>query len=349
MPLVPNFLERLLFLTLNQGPGPTLDVWAAPAFRLVVAALRLEVFDTLEGRSLRASDIALQINTDERGTAMLLETLVGLRYLKRDGDRYRNTTMTRKWLLKSAEVNLAPYLMFWGALMESRWGDFEETLRSGQPAVNLYEWIEDEPEVSRYFQEGMIALARFTGGAVVNKLTVPAGKRRLLDIGGGHATYSILFCQQYPELTATVLDSPQALRTGREAIASAELEGRIAVQAGDFLVDEGGTGYDLALIFNIIHGFSPETNTTLFRRALSTLKPGGQVVVMEQLSDGGGPLPMATLITRILGMSYYHLLGGQLYSFEVVAGWLTAAGFVDIRRKNLLQVGSSLIFATRPG
>jgi hypothetical protein len=27
MPMFPNFIERLLFLDLNQGPAPVLDIW----------------------------------------------------------------------------------------------------------------------------------------------------------------------------------------------------------------------------------------------------------------------------------------------------------------------------------
>jgi len=33
MPVVPNFVERTIFLSLNQGPGPVLDIWNAVAFR----------------------------------------------------------------------------------------------------------------------------------------------------------------------------------------------------------------------------------------------------------------------------------------------------------------------------
>ncbi len=38
MPLVPNLLESLLFLTFNQAPGPILDLWSGPASRMVLAA-----------------------------------------------------------------------------------------------------------------------------------------------------------------------------------------------------------------------------------------------------------------------------------------------------------------------
>ncbi len=29
MPVVPNWIERTIFLSLNQGPGPVLGIWNA--------------------------------------------------------------------------------------------------------------------------------------------------------------------------------------------------------------------------------------------------------------------------------------------------------------------------------
>ena len=46
----------------------------------------------------------------------------------------------------------------------------EESLRTGQPPVNLYTWIEDQPETSRFFQEGMIAITRYVKDDVVNRV-----------------------------------------------------------------------------------------------------------------------------------------------------------------------------------
>ncbi len=51
MPMTPNFIERTVFLTLNQGPGPMLDLWGGPAFWSVQAALKLDLFEALAVRA----------------------------------------------------------------------------------------------------------------------------------------------------------------------------------------------------------------------------------------------------------------------------------------------------------
>ena len=46
---------------------------------------------------------------------------------------------------------------------------------------------------------------------IVRLAPLPAGARRLLDIGGGHGRYALAFLHKHPELRATVFDSPRAL------------------------------------------------------------------------------------------------------------------------------------------
>ena len=127
----------------------------------------------------------------------------------------------------------------------------------------------------------MIAIAGFTSGEILRLVRLPAGGRRLLDIGGGHAAYAMAFCRQYPSLTATVFDRPQALNTARANIAGAGLQDRIALQAGDFLSEALGEDYDVALLFNIVHGFSDAQNRALVKRGAQALRPGGRLVLAE--------------------------------------------------------------------
>lgn len=342
MPLAPNWLERLTFLTLNQGPAPALDMWGGPAFQIVLAAIRLTLFETLKGQPLTAAEVSQQLQTDPRATQILLDTLVSLKYLNQKDGRYGLTTMSRKWLTDDGEINFSAYFLFWGAMMEHFMPHLAMSIRSGQPPVNVYQWLEDQPEVSRYFQEGMVAITRWIKDDVIKRLILPANTRRLLDIGGGHAMYSIALCQKRPQLSAVIFDGEQALTVGRAQIKAEGMTERVTTQVGNFLTDDLGTGYDVVLLFNIIHGFTQETNLELFRKIKTALNPGGRLIILEQL-PGVAPLPLMDSVVQILSMSFFHLLGGQIYTFEEISGWLHEAGFSDIGRKNILKAGSALI------
>jgi SAM-dependent methyltransferase len=344
MPLALNPLEHLVFLTLNQAPGPILDLYGGTAQRVVLAGIRLKVFEALAQESTTAQALARQLNLDVRGAEILLGTLAGLGYLKRDGEQFRLTALTRKWLTDAEGSNLAAYYLFWGAMQERLFPKLEESLRLGQPPENLYDWLETQPEVSRYFQEGLAAFARLYSTGVANSVPVPARPCRLLDVGGGHALYSIALCQKYPQLSAVILDGAQALAVGRQSIHAAQLDERVAVQEGDFATDPLGSGFDVALIFNILHGFGAEQNKALLGKVKAALNPGGRVVIMDQLVGKSGT-PIAEAFTRILGIRFFHMVGGQTYTYDDIQGWLTQAGFGSIQLKRSLKVGVPLLFA----
>lgn len=347
MPVTLNPLEQFVMLTMNQAPGPMVEVWSGLANRIIVAGIRLNVFETLQQEPAAASELAQRLNLDARGMNMLLETLTALGYLEGSDARFRITAMTRKWLTDAEGANVAPFLLFWGASLEQLFPTLEETFRTGKPRTDIYAWLETQPDAARNFQKGLAALARVFNDGVVSNIPVPARPCRLLDLGGGHAIYSIGLCQKYPQLSAVIFDSAQALEVGRESIDAAQLSARITVQPGDFVTDALGSGFDLVLLFNILHGFQAEQNIALLTKVRAALNPGGRIVIGDQLVGEGG-IPIANLATRLFGIAFYQLAGGQAYTYDELRDILTQAGFGEIQLKRSLRAGGALIFAENP-
>ncbi len=346
MPIQPNLLERAAFYSLNLGPAPLLDIWGALGFQTVVTAVRLGVFEALKDGPRKTAALAEGLGLNPRGVQLLLGTLETLGYTKSHGETFANAPMTTKWLTSASRANFAPYFSFWETVIPALWGRLDESLRTGQAPVNLYAWIESQPEASAAFQQAMIAIARLIKAEAAESLKFLAGAQRLIDVGGGHGEYAVAICQRYPQLQAVLFDSPQALATGRDHVASSGLASRIGFEEGSFLTRELRAGFDAVLLFNIIHGFDGAQNVDLFRKARRAINPGGRVVVLEQL-DGKMPSKAYQAIGKLLSLNYFHLLNGRLYSYSEIAQWLKEAGFSQVQRKNLRQVpGNALIIGT---
>jgi 2-polyprenyl-3-methyl-5-hydroxy-6-metoxy-1,4-benzoquinol methylase len=341
MPLIPNFLERLGF-RLNLAPTPYLDVLAVVAYRAVSLANRFDVFERLKVRPQTAKELAGGIGLDVRATKILLEFLEAYGYLKRDGETFANTTMTTKWLLRSPKGSFSDAIRVWDELLEFWSANELETMRNGKPSMTLYEWYNQRPDSWRTFHDEEIWYASMFGGRIASELKISASARRLLDVGGGHGMYSVMICRRHPNLTATVFDQPRVLEYTRDILTSEKMSDRISVRPGDFLLDDLGSGYDVALLFNIIHGLLPEQNKELFRRLALSLNPGGILAIFDQFTGNEfGPVQKAS--NRFWGLTYLTLLGGQVYSSEEVKGWLTASGYGDVRRVNIRIAASSLL------
>ncbi len=349
MPVIPNFIERLTLLKLNQGPGLMLDFLGAQAFRVVCVAVKLGVFEALSGGPLTAAETGRQIKADERGTTLLLEALKALGYVRKKDERYVNTPMTVKWLLRGSPTSFAGGIPFFESMVFDRWGHLDESIRRGKPALYGYDWADQQPGRWRIYEEGMIAVARMAADEVIGKAKLPNTARRLLDVGGGHGLYSIKFCRRYPALSATVFDLPQALEVARETITAERMGVRVTVQEGDFWIDDLGTGYDVVLLFNVVHAHPPDKNTELLRKVAGALNERGLMVIMEQIVDNA-PGPTAKALARLQALNYFNDLDAQTYAFDEIVSWITKVGFANPRGINLRKTpGFGLVLGTKTG
>lgn len=347
MPVIPDFTERFVLLRLNQGPGPMLDLLGAQAFRVLCAAVELGVFESLSSGPLTGAAIARRIGADELGTILLLEALDALGYVKNKNERYVNTPMTVKWLLRESPATLVGGIPFFESMVFDRWGCLAESIRRGKPVVPGYDWLDQHSGAWRTYQEGMIAVARMAADEVVARVKLPRSPQRLLDVAGGHGLYSVKFCRRFPALSATVFDLPQALEVARETIAAEQMNDRVTVREGEIWADDLGDGYDVALLFNIIHAYLPAKNVELLRMVARALSPGGSVVIMDQVT-GTVPGAMAKALARLQGLNYFNDLGAKTYTFDEIAGLLTDTGFTKLRQIRLRRIpGFGLVVGTR--
>lgn len=305
------------------------DVWSAAAFRAVRAAQKLGVFEALPGTP---AELAGRLQCDERGLRLLLETLEIFGYANRTDDRYSASELA---------TDLAAPLNFWGTIVFELWSDLERSVREGKPPLDFYQWLEQHPAELRVFQSLLRGIAHELAKEVVERVDVPSDARRLIDIGGSHAEYSAAFTTKHDQLTATVFDLPGALQNAAENVTD-----RISLQPGNFLQDDLGSGYDIALLMSVVHGHVPEVNIHLLRRVRAALNRGGQVVILEQLAN---PKKKTDSFNRIFSLNLFHLQGGQTYSYEEIRDWLREAGFKKSRRIKLrASPGDVVIVATAP-
>lgn len=349
MPVNPNFLERLVLLRLNKGPAPMLDLFGAASFESVSLALELDLFELLAEAEtpLTAGTLADRLDAHPDGIAMLCNFLVTEGYLAAAEDGYQLTKMTEKWLLAASETNMGPWLTFWNDLVFPFWErELETAIREGEPSQSIYEWFDEEPTRWETAQAGFRATASLLVDDVVDAVPVPDGSTQLIDIGGGHGLYTMELCRRHSNLEATIFDLQGAVEAISDEIPE-ELADRIRTRAGDYRTDDLGDGYDLALLFNVIHAHNPAENTALLKRVADSLAPNGRILVLDQW-EGSGRTPVSRAGLRFVALTYLTTLGATVYAHEEVTSWLREAGFADVNRQSVGPLsGLALIEATK--
>ncbi len=303
--------------------------------RAVLTALELDIFSAIADGAT-AEQVAASIGADERATETLLNALASLKLLEKSDGQFRNTAVSGRYFRAGSKDNARPGLLHTVHLWE-RWSAMTECVRSGAPAPRR----ERDTEQTRDFIAAMDRNAGERAAAVVK--AVGNGIRRMLDLGGGSAAYSIAFARAIPGLKSCVLDVPEVIGLTENYIQRAGLSDRIAVRGGDMLTSPLGEGHDLVLLSAICHMFSPVQNRALLKRIHAALAPGGRLVVQDFILEADKTAP------RFAALFSLNMLvgtqGGASYSEPEYAAWMKEAGFATVERIRLpgpagLMIGS---------
>ena len=297
--------------------------WESAVLR---AGIRLGVFRLLDERPRSAADVARALDASPAFVRSFLDACVALELLEQRDDAYANTPRASSFLVPGRDGyvgDLALHITNHWAV----WGQLDRLVREGRTLTPPESGYTDAAAYWRDYMLGQHNRAQ-TGQArrLVESVDL-SGRRKLLDLGGGAASYSIALCRAYPELHATVVDFPEPLQVARRLVAEQGLQQRITLVEGDFLDVPLGDDSDVVLISGVVVAVSKATVRRLFRAAFDALRPGGLVVVQDFMRIDTSPARrfMDAMMDLYLRIAFNPDTGD--YAGEEVAAWLQQAGF----------------------
>lgn len=301
--------------------------WAS---QTLLTANRLKMFDVLAGDGKSAATVAAELNLDGRATTLLLNACVSLGLCESDGQRFSNSPASAMFLKTDSPASLANAIHYSDDLYAT-WGDLEQAVRSGLPPKRAETYLGENDEQTRHFVYGMHNRAMAIGRALTSMVDL-AGRKRMLDVGGGPGTYSALLTESFPGLVADVLELEGVAKIANEILDSMGALDRVSMRSGDYHTSEFGTGYDVVLMSGMFHRETEENCRVLIAKAHESLEPGGVLVVNDIFSDAGGAgPPFATLFG--LNMMLTAPDGG-VHSDQNVEDWMLDAGFGAMQRQD---------------
>ena len=353
MPLRLTPLEYLLS-RLNILPTPLFDTPLGPGIaKALVTACELQLFDALKKDALPLSELAERVQCHPQGLRLLLQILISAGYIRLSNDKYKNTRLTRRWLLSSSSASLAPYILHSPDIV-SIWDHMPEVVRTYQQDMRMpYEEDAQDPIMQQLLVRhyaGLASLATAMGGEIIWRIKTPAQSTRLLDVGGSHAAYSALLCHKYPNLHATILDIQPGIEAGMRTAKQSHLEDRMSFVCGDIVQDDFSSlftePFDVALYFHVAHLLQPEQNQAILSKVASVLRPGGMLVFVDQVTDQKHHFNLASLMVQFMAITM-TIVGGTCYEFPVIKNWLEAGNMEQVRQHKLFTPGATLITALK--
>ena len=156
-------------------------------------------------------------------------------------------------------------------------------------------------------------------------------KRKLLDRGGGAASYRIALCADNPQLKAVVVDQKEPLAIAGPLVKESNLENRITLVEGDFFQTDLGNGYDVVLISGVVLIKPEEDSRQLFKLAYDLMDPGGLIVIQDYMRIDRDSQRNRLDTLEDLSVLVAFDPGAGDREGEEVAAWLQREGFQNTK------------------
>jgi cyclopropane fatty-acyl-phospholipid synthase-like methyltransferase len=341
--VIPTSLAERVALAAGAVPLPLIDLsFGVLKARMIMAGVRLGIFNALAQEPHTHQSLATTLKLDASCLEMLLRCLVFGGYLQLEGGRYSLSPLARKTMVDGAPREMTGFAL-WHYTQWQFIEHLEALIRTGE-GVDFHATMTD-PEAWAHYQKAMLEIARFDAPILKKHVPVRRGATRLLDLAGSHGLLGAAIARKHKGLRSTVIDLPAAIEHARRL---AEEEGHADIvehRAGNLLTDEWGPGWDVLLLSNILHHFTPDDVRGILRRSHDALETDGTVAIWElerpaphkKPSEGDG----VALFFRLISTA-------AAYSAEEYAAWLTEAGFTRVKIiRPALRPGTVLVHARR--
>ncbi len=260
-------------------------MWAFAPPLLIDAAVENRVFDVLDGKALALDDLSKATGASRRGVAALVDALVGLEFLSKDGQsRYNLTPETAAFLVRGKPAFQGGIFQHVKSDLIPRWLQVSDVVKTGRPAAA----VNQEGDGSAFFEQFVEALFPMNyqaGAALAAALKVAEAKQQIdvLDVAAGSGVWGITLAQASPLVRVVAVDWEGVLKTTQKMAARFNLADRFRFVPGDVLKADLGSNFAVATLGHILHSEGAARSKTLIRRIHDALRSGGTIAIAEFL------------------------------------------------------------------
>ncbi len=322
-------------------------------FQALYAAVELDLFTTLSARpGLTAAEIAEAIALSPYSTRLLLLTCASIELVVKNGDKYYNSAVSDKLLVRGKPKCALPFIRSGQFLQYKGFYHLLEALRletsaglEEYPDGHLYDDLTPNPELEPVLYETMAAIWELSHTGL-DGIAEYAETKHLLDVAGGNGVVASLLHDKYPHLRISILDRPTACERAMRTVAANSKSKSIDSIPGDMFTEPFPTGPDGINFCHILEALSAQDRTMLLEKAHASLPSGGRVFAygFACRNDERGELYGARI-------SLYFLVtatgAGMAYPPKDYAAWIADAGFVDVKVYGDLPFEHVLVVGTK--
>jgi ubiquinone/menaquinone biosynthesis C-methylase UbiE len=321
--------------------------WGYAPPLVMEAALKHGVFDLLDQGPKPLAAIAASTGASQRGLSAILNVLVGLQLLSKDGNgNFALTPESAAFLVSSRPGFMGGLIRHTSEDLIPKWLHLTEVVRTGAPAAA----VNQQPEGTEFFEHFVNDIFPMSYPAAQDlarhmRFDLLSGEVRVLDLAAGSGVWGIALAQSARQVRVCAVDWPGVIPVTRKNAEKFGFADRFTYREGDLQEVDFGEEYHIATLGHILHSEGEERSRKLLKKTFDALASGGTIAIAEFLVNEDRTGPASGLIFAVNML--VNTDTGNTYSFEEISSWLAEAGFVETR--TLASRGPSpLILANKP-
>jgi SAM-dependent methyltransferase len=308
----------------------------------LMAAVEVGMFTAISKGAGTYDEVATALDIHPTNAERLMVMLCAAGLLEKTRGRHRNALDVERFLVEGNPGYMGPWITFTKPQW-NEWGRLSEHIRTRD--LKVMGAIETFTAAdARRYHNATYSIGLGAGRRFVRQVDL-AGRRRIMDIGGGSGAYCIAAAKQHPGIRAVVLDLPVVCEVTREFIAANGVADRVEALACDFTRDPFPTDCDVAIMASNLPMYSREMIAAVIRKAHDALLPGGEMHLIGETTNDERTGPWGPAYWG-LGQAIGDSLG-LAHSEADVIGYFRAAGFADIGVHEFIAGSLSRIAGTR--
>ena len=334
-------------MTEHPYPNPAIVFKTLTAYQQTAAlqaAIELDLFSRIGAGAHSAAEIAQTLGAPPRGVRILCDFLVVSGLLAKDASGYALTADSAMFLDKQSRAYLGSIAKFiLNPEMTSAFGRLAETVRTGTTTLPGDGTVEPDNPMWVEFARQMAPMMFPAAEEMAEIICGDAGECQMtvLDIAAGHGLFGIMVAKRNPQARITALDWERVLAVATENAQKHGVAERHETRPGDAFAAEFGGPYDVVAVTNFFHHFDQPTCTTLMRKILAALKPGGRCITLDFVPNEdrvSPPMPAEFAITMLVTTP-----AGDAYTFAEYDAMFKDAGYAGSELHALKRAPGSVI------
>ena len=284
------------------------DIWtladlSTPWCVHVVATLR--VAQHIAAGTTGIGDLAAAAGADRESLHRVLRHLVEKGVFEETAPGTFALNDTARALLDEG-VLLGFDLDSFGGRMAHAWSTLLTAVRTGRPAYHevfgrpFWEDLQAHPAIAERFD----ALMGPAGHGIPDPDVLLSGDwtgvRTVVDVGGGTGTLLAEVLRTHPGVHGTLVDQPGPIERAAQTFQQAGVADRATLKAQSFF-DPLPAGADLYLLKSVLSDWPDTEAAAILTRCAEALRPGGRLVLVNEVKAGDGAAPPELLMMVLVG------------------------------------------------